>query len=92
MQTSSPAVTTPSPTPSATPVEAQVEAAVRAYYAELTRAAASSQTARLKTMVTSSCPCYRAVRVIDKNREQGEVTRGFAIDLTSVRVHDVISN
>lgn len=83
----SPTSTSASPTP-ATPEE-QVEAAVRAYYAELTRAAQTNDTSKLKTMLTTGCPCYRAVKVIERNGRQGERTPDATFRLTSVRVHDV---
>ncbi|HEU4911516.1 MAG TPA: hypothetical protein VFV76_06430, partial [Actinomycetes bacterium] len=60
------------PTPD-TPEE-QVEAAVRAYYAELTRAAQTNDTSRLRTMTTKGCPCYRAVKVIENNEAKGRTT------------------
>ncbi|MGZ4609691.1 MAG: hypothetical protein ACXV2H_05495, partial [Actinomycetes bacterium] len=89
MQTSSPAVTTSAPTRSATPVEAQVEAAVRAYYAELTRAAQTNDTTELKRLLNRTCPCYRAVRVIEAGATRGETTPDAAWHLDRVRVHDV---
>jgi hypothetical protein len=82
---------TPTPTPSVTPVDQQIEAAVRAYYAEIVRAARTDDTSTLQTMVAKSCPCYRTVNVIDKNRRQGEQTPKLAIDLQMVTVHDVVA-
>jgi predicted lipid-binding transport protein (Tim44 family) len=89
VRTSTPSVQSSTPTPTATPVEQQVEAAVRAYYAELTRAAQTNDTSTLKTMLRKSCPCYRAVRVIDTGARQGETTPGAKWTLDSVRVHDI---
>jgi hypothetical protein len=82
---------TRTPSPTVTPVEQQVEAAVRAYYAELTHAAQTNDTTRLKTMIVKTCPCYRAIRVIEENRRQGERIPDIAIKLVSVRVHDVVA-
>jgi hypothetical protein len=70
-------------------VEQQVEAAVRAYYAELTRAAQTNDTTRLKSMIDKNCPCYRAVRVINAGARRGESTPDAAWTLKSVRVHDI---
>jgi hypothetical protein len=85
--TETPTSTTASPTP--TTPEAQIEAAVRAYYAELTRAARSGDSSKLGTMTTTSCPCYRPVRVIKQNLEKGYVTPHANFQVVSVRVHDV---
>jgi hypothetical protein len=76
---------------SATPdtPEEQVEAAVRAYYAELTRAAQTNDTSVLKTMTTKGCPCYRAVRVIDRNKKKGRTTPNAEFGIQRIRVHDV---
>src|SRR3954466_8045993 len=65
VKTPTPTMHSTTPTPTETPVAEQVETAVRAYYAELTRAAQTNDTSKLKTMLMKSCPCYRAVRVID---------------------------
>jgi hypothetical protein len=81
-----------SPSPTETPVEQQIEAAVRAYYAELTRAAQTNDTSKLKTMLAKSCPCYRAVRVIDANRRRGETTPDAVFDLVSIRIHDIVAS
>ncbi|MGH8895336.1 MAG: hypothetical protein ACRDWY_18815 [Actinomycetes bacterium] len=89
-KSTTPAPSSASPSPSATTPEQQVEAAVRTYYAELTRAAQTNDTSQLKTLVHRGCPCYRAVTVIDKNRAEGELTRDIDIELTMVKVHDVI--
>jgi hypothetical protein len=89
--TPTPTLSSSTPTPTVTPVAQQVEDAVRAYYAELTRAAQTNDTSRLKPMLAKSCPCYRAVRVIDGNGRRGETTPDAAFQLTSVRVHDVIA-
>ncbi|MGH3658408.1 MAG: hypothetical protein ACRDUA_17275 [Micromonosporaceae bacterium] len=82
-----PSVLSSSPTPD-TPEE-QVEAAVRAYYAELTRAAQTNETTRLKSMVTRGCPCYRPIRVIEKGAARGEITPDAEWTIESVRVHDI---
>jgi hypothetical protein len=78
-----------SPTPTETPVEQQIEVAVRGYYAELTRAAQTNDTSKLKTMLMRSCPCYNAVRILDRNKKTGRTTPGAAFSLRSVNVHDV---
>jgi hypothetical protein len=85
--TPSPTSSSASPTP-ATPEE-QVEAAVRAYYAELTRAAQTNDTSKLKPMMAPGCPCYRAVRVIDRNAREGERTPDASFELKELRIHDV---
>jgi hypothetical protein len=85
--TASPTSTSASPTP--TTPGAQIEAAVRAYYAELTRAARSGDATKLSTMTTTSCPCYRPVRVIKQNLEHGYITPDANFQVVSVRVHDV---
>jgi hypothetical protein len=78
-----------SPSPTETPVEQQIEAAVRAYYAELTRAAQTNDTSKLKTMLAKTCPCYRAVRVIDAGARKGQGTPDAKWTLDSVRAHDI---
>ena len=85
--TPTPTNSSASPTPS-TP-EQEVEAAVRAYYAELQRAAQTNDTSVLKTMSTKGCPCYRPVRVIDRNGKRGLTTPEAVFTVTSVRVHDL---
>jgi hypothetical protein len=80
---------TPTPTPTVTPVDQQIAAAVRAYYAELTHAAQTNDTSKLKTMLAKSCPCYRAVRVIDAGARKGQETPTAKWTLDSVRVHDI---
>jgi len=87
--TPTPTRSSSSPSPSPETVEQEVEAAVRAYYAELQRAAQSSDTSRLREMVTPTCPCHRAVTVINKNRRQGETAPDSTIDLHSVQVRQV---
>ncbi len=82
-----PTSSSPSPTP-ATPEE-QVEAAVRAYYAELTRAAQTNDTSKLKTLTTKGCPCYRTIEAIDKSRNAGRATPDAAWTVRSIRVHDI---
>ncbi|MGH8894022.1 MAG: hypothetical protein ACRDWY_12070 [Actinomycetes bacterium] len=82
-----PSAVSSSPTPD-TPEE-QVEAAVRAYYAELTRAAQTNDTSTLREMTTKGCPCYRAVRVINRNESQGERTPDALFEVTFLRVHDI---
>lgn len=88
-ETPAPSVVSSTPTPTETPIEQQVESAVRAYYAELTRAAQTNDTSTLKTLLRKSCPCYRAVRVIDAGAKQGETTPDAKWMLESVRVHDI---
>jgi hypothetical protein len=87
--TPSPTESSTASTPTPTPVEAQVEAAVRTYYAELTRAAQTNDASRLKSMVMSSCPCYNAVKIIERNRREGETTPAARFTLRSAKVHDV---
>ena len=82
------ATSTPSPTP--TTVEAQVEAAVRTYYAELTKAAQTQETTRLKALVDKNCPCYGSAKTIDETAAQGRTTPKAAWTVQRVRVHDVI--
>jgi len=86
-RTPSASSTSASPTP-ATPEE-EVEAAVRAYYAELSRAAQTNDTSKLRTMTTTGCPCYRPVRVIDKNESKGRTTPDARIEIASLRIHDI---
>ena len=89
VDTPTPSVQSSTPSPTPTPVEQQVEAAVRAYYAELTRAAQTNDTSVLKKMLRKTCPCYRAVRVIEAGARQGESTPDAKWTLKSVRVHDI---
>jgi len=84
----SPTSSSPSPTPQT--IEEEVEAFVRDYLAELERAAQTNDTARLKSMLTRSCPCFRAVRVINKYKQRGESAPDARISVRSVRVHDVL--
>jgi hypothetical protein len=86
---SAPSATSNSPSPTATPVEQQVEAAVRAYYAELTHAAQTNDTSTLKAMLRPSCPCFNAVKILDKNARTGRTTGDAKFSLRSVKVHDV---
>jgi hypothetical protein len=85
----SPKATSSSASPTPDTPEEQVEAAVRAYYAELTRAAQTNDTTRLKTMVTRGCPCYRPIRVIEKGAARGEITPNAEWTVHSIRVHDI---
>lgn len=85
----SPKATSSSASPTPDTPEEQVEAAVRAYYAELTRAAQTNDTTKLRTMTTKGCPCYRAVKVIDRNTREGESTPDASFELTMVRIHDL---
>jgi hypothetical protein len=80
-------MSTPSPTPAS--VEAQVEAAVRTYYAELNRSLQTNDVAKLKPLVDKNCPCYNAVKIIERNAVEKERTPDAAFHLESVRVHDV---
>ena len=43
-------------------------------------------------MSTKGCPCYRAVRVIDRGAAQGEITPDAAWTIKSLQVHDVEGN
>jgi predicted lipid-binding transport protein (Tim44 family) len=85
--TPTPVSSSASPTPS-TP-EAQIEAAVRAYYAELTKAAQTNDTSRLKKLTSRACPCYRPVTVIEAGAKRGETTPEASWSIESVRVHDL---
>jgi hypothetical protein len=88
LKTPSP-TTTSSASPTPTSVEAQIDSAVRAYFAELTRAARAGDTGKLRGMVAKECPCFRSVKVIDRNSRQGYVTPDASFAVTTVRVHDV---
>jgi hypothetical protein len=88
--TSTPATTTASPTPAT--VEDEVESAVRAYYAELTRAAQTNDTRKLRTMTTRGCPCFRPVRVIDRDAQRGISTPDARWTVDTVRVRDTAEN
>jgi hypothetical protein len=79
----------PAPSPSATSPEQQVEAAVRTYYAELTKAAQTNDTTRLKQLMDESCPCYGAVRAIDSDATKGRSTPKARWTVVSVNVHDL---
>ena len=93
VDTPTPSVQSSTPTPTTpTPVEQQVEAAVRAYYAELTRAAQTKDTSRLKTMSRTGCPCSGSVRSIDKTRKIGHKIPDAAWTVESSKVHDVIAH
>jgi hypothetical protein len=84
--------TTPVPsTPTTTSPAQQVEAAVRAYYAELTRAAQTNDTSVLKTLTTKGCPCYRPVRVIDRNAQRGYRTPDASFKVVGIKIHDLES-
>ena len=85
-QSLTPASTSASPD---TPEE-QVEAAVRAYYAELTRAAQTKDTSRLREMTTNGCPCRRPARIIDGFAKRGwsAPDAEFAVTLINVRDAD----
>jgi len=78
-----------SPSPSPETVEQEVEAAVRAYYAELTRAARTQQTARVKRLMATGCPCYQVAKAIDATRRSGRTTPDAAWEVQSIQVHDV---
>ena len=67
----------------------EVEAAVRAYYAELTRAAQTNDTSKLRTMVTKGCPCYEPIRIIERGAKRGEKAPDAKWIVRSVDVHDV---
>lgn len=92
--------TLPSDTPSATSSsvsaststdtpEEEVEAAVRAYYAELTRAAQTQETAEFKRLMTQGCPCYRVAKGIDATRDSGRTTPDAVWLVRTIQVHDV---
>jgi len=81
--------TSASPTPTKLTPEQEVEAAVRAYYAELTRAAQTNDTSKLKTLMRKNCPCYRAVRVIERGAQRGERTPDLEWRLQGLEIHDL---
>jgi len=81
--------TTSSPTPTKLTPEQEVEAAVRAYYAELTRAAQTNDTSKLKTLIHKNCPCAGSARSIDETAKRGLMTRSAAWTVRSIDVHDV---
>ena len=85
----SPSTTTASPSPTKLTPAQEVEAAVRAYYAELTRAAQTNDTSRLKKLIHKNCPCYGAVRSIDATANRGRTTPDAAWTVREVKVHDV---
>jgi len=85
----SPTPTSSSPSPTPTTPEAQVEVAVRTYYAELNRALQSNDVSDLKPLVDKGCPCYNAVKIIERNSVEKERTPDAAFSLKSVRVHDI---
>jgi hypothetical protein len=84
-----PSATASSSSPAPSTPEAQIEAAVRAYYAELTRAAQTNDTSKLERMVSRGCPCFGAVRGINKAKAAGRTTPDAAWAIDSVRVHDI---
>ena len=84
-----PTPTTSSPSPTPTTPEAQVEAAVRTYYAEFQQATRTNDASQLKRLLDEACPCYNAVRIIEKNVTEKETTPDVEFSLESVRVHDV---
>lgn len=82
---------TVSPSPAKLTPEQEVEAAVRTYYAELTRAAQTNDTSKLKKLVHKNCPCYNAVKIIERNKREGERTPQARFILKSVRIHSIIA-
>lgn len=91
-RTASPTPTTTSASPTPTTVEEQVEAAVRAYFAEVTHAAETNDTSRLRHLSTKGCPCYGYVRSFDKLRRQGKYLEGAVWTVDEIRVHDRIGD
>lgn len=85
-----PSPSSSSPSSTRQTIEEQVEAFVREYLTELELAAQTNETDRLKTMVTRTCPCYRAVRVINRYKQRGESAPEARVRLKSIRVHDVL--
>lgn len=90
-RTATPTTTSASPTPTPTTPEAQIEAAVRAFYAEITRAAATNDPSRLSTMTTDGCPCAVYARGIAKFKKEGKRAVGARWTVKSVRVREVTS-
>lgn len=87
-ETPSPTVSSPS-SPSPTSPEQQVEAAVRAYYAELTMAARSSDASELERMTSKQCPCRRPITVIKDNARKGYTAPDASFSIATLQVHDV---
>ena len=86
---SSPLTATPSSSPAKLTPEQEVEAAVRAYYAELTRAAQTNDTSKLRKLMHKNCPCYRVLRSIDETAREGSSTPDAEWVLREVKLHDV---
>jgi hypothetical protein len=84
-----PSATSTSATPSAMTPEQEVEAAVRAYYAELTRAAQTNDTESLRKMTTTGCPCFRPVKVIERNEANGRRTPDASFQVERLMIHEV---
>jgi hypothetical protein len=87
VQSPTSASTTSSPSP--TTPEALIEAAVRAYYAELTQATRTQDTSRLAKMTTKGCPCFGAVRSIERGQRKGLSAPNASWTVDAVTVHDV---
>jgi hypothetical protein len=92
LPTESPSPTSATSSPSPDTPEEQVEAAVRAYYAELTRAARTNDTSKLRRMSTQGCPCFGYVRAIDETSQKNQRTPDAAWRVKSVRVHELQPN
>ena len=62
---------------------------MRTYYAELTRAAQTGRTARLRTLVHRNCPCFGAVESIQDVANKGFSTPNATWTLESLRVREL---
>ncbi|MGH8895294.1 MAG: hypothetical protein ACRDWY_18605 [Actinomycetes bacterium] len=89
-KTRSPTASSSSPSPTATTPEQQVEAAVRTYYAELTRAAQTQDTTKLKSLANPACPCSGSAKSIDETAAKGRSTPKVSWTVQSINVHDII--
>lgn len=88
-RTASPTPTTTSASPTPTTVEEQVEAAVRAYYAELTRAAQTQETAEFRRHVASGCSCARVADSIERVRKAGKSTPDVAWTVEEIVIKEM---
>ena len=91
----------PSDTPSATsssavplPVtpEEQVEATMIAYFEETNEAFKSGDVSDLRRFSTSGCPCRDAADGIEETIKSGGRFEDLRYEVTSVKVHDVLSD
>ena len=84
----------PEPTSSsATPEspEEQIETTMQEYFAATNTAFRTGDVATLRSFTTASCPCRRAVDVIEETVANGGRFENLRYDVQSIRVHDVDS-